>query len=115
MYVCLYVCMYVCLHVCMYVCMSFRNRFTIGIYGFMHSLRTFWHVPLRMPSCNGMEIEVDERRLAAQQKNERRQDNDGKKRLVHHYPSDLLRLLTREWIGRGQHGVVSPALQASPF
>jgi len=29
--------------------MSVRNGFTIEIYGFMHSLRTFWHVPLRMP------------------------------------------------------------------
>jgi len=34
----------------MYVCMSVRNGFTIEIYRFMHSLRTFWHVPLRMPS-----------------------------------------------------------------
>ena len=29
--------------------MSVRNGFTIEIYMFMHSLRTFWHVPLRMP------------------------------------------------------------------
>ena len=36
--------------------MSVRNGFTIEIYEFMHSLRTFWHVPLRMPSCDGMEI-----------------------------------------------------------
>ena len=42
----------------MYVCMSVRNGFTIVIYGFMHSLRTIWHVPLRMASRNGMEIEV---------------------------------------------------------
>ena len=34
----------------MYVCMSVRNGFTIEIYGFMHSLRTFGHVQLRMPS-----------------------------------------------------------------
>ena len=33
----------------MYVCMSVCNRFMIEIYGFMHSLRTFWHVPLMMP------------------------------------------------------------------
>ena len=39
--------------------MYVRNGFTIEIYGFMHSLRTFWHVPLRMPS-RGMEIEVED-------------------------------------------------------
>ena len=55
----------------MFVCMFVRNRFTIEIYGFMHSLRTFWHVPLRMPLRDSMEIEVDGRRLAAQQKDER--------------------------------------------
>ena len=27
----------------MFVCMSVRNGFTIEIYGFMHSLCTFWH------------------------------------------------------------------------
>ena len=37
--------------------MSVHNGFTVEMYGFMHSLRTFWHV--RMPSCDGMEIEVD--------------------------------------------------------
>jgi len=31
------------------VCMSVRYEFTMEIYGFMHSLRTFWHVPLMMP------------------------------------------------------------------
>jgi len=40
------------------VCMSVCNRFTIEIYGFMHSLRTFWHMPLMMPLRDGMEIEV---------------------------------------------------------
>ena len=35
------------------VCMSVRYGFTIEIYGFMHSLRTFWHVPLRMPLRDG--------------------------------------------------------------
>ena len=44
--------------VCMYVCLSVRNGFTIEIYGFMHSSGTFWHVPLRMASRVGMEIEV---------------------------------------------------------
>ena len=53
-----------------------------------------------------------ERRLTAEQKDERRQD---KKRLARHHPSDLLRSLTRERIGGGQHGVVLPALRASPF
>ena len=110
--------------------MSVRNAFTIEIYGFMHSLCTFWHVPLRMPSRDGMEIEVedseDRRRhqnksrcmedgLTAQQKDGRRQDNGDEKRLAHHYPSDLLHSLTHERIGGGQHGVISPALRASPF
>ena len=99
----------------MFVCMSVRNVFTIEIYGFMHSLRTFWHVPLRMPLRDSMEIEVDGRRLAAQQKDERRQDNGDKKRLARHHPSNLLRSLTREWIGGGQPGVVSPVLRVSPF
>ena len=40
--------------------MSVHNGFTIEIYGFMHSLRTFWHVPLRMPLRDGMEIEVED-------------------------------------------------------
>ena len=43
----------------MFVHMSVRNGFAIEIYGFMHSLGTFWHVPLRMPLSDGMEIEVD--------------------------------------------------------
>ena len=60
-------------------------------------------------------VQMYERRLTTQQKDERRQDNGDKKRLARHHPSDLLRLLTRERIGGGQHGVVSPALRASPF
>ena len=40
--------------------MSVRYEFTIEIYGFMHSLCAFWHVPLRMPSCDGMEIKVED-------------------------------------------------------
>ena len=48
------------MYVCMYVGMSVRNGFTIEVYGFMYSLRTFWHVSLRMPSRNGMEIEVED-------------------------------------------------------
>ena len=39
--------------------MSVRNGFTIEIYGFMHSLRTIWHVPPRVPSRDGVEIEVE--------------------------------------------------------
>ena len=81
------------MYVCMYVCMSVHNGFTIEIYGFMHSLRTFWHMLLRMPSCDGVEIEVEDledirrrqnesqmygRQLTAQQKDER-QDNGDKK------------------------------------
>ena len=74
--------------------------------------------------AHGMEINVKDlrieddakrvqmygRQLTAQQKDERQQDNSDKKRLARHHPSDLLRLLTRERIGRGQHSVVSPAL-----
>jgi len=47
------------------------------------------------------------RRLTVQQKDERRQNNGDKKRLERHHPSDLLRSLTHEWIGGGQHGIVS--------
>ena len=55
------------------------------------------------------------RQLTAQQKDKRRQNNGDKIQLVSHHPSDLLRSLTREQIGGGQHGVISPALQALPF
>ena len=77
--------------------------------------------------AHGMEFEVEDLedrrrrqnesrcRLTAEQKDERRQDNDDKKRLARHHLSDLLRSPTRERIGGGQHGVVSPALRASPF
>ena len=91
------------MYVCMYVCTYVRNGFTIEIYGFMHSLHTIWHVPLRMSSRDGVEIEVEDsedirrrqndrvqmygRPLTAQQKDER-QDNDDKKRLARHHPSD---------------------------
>ena len=60
-------------------------------------------------------VQMYGRRLTAQQKDERQQDNSDKNRLARHHPSNLLHSLTREWIGGGQHGVVSPALQASPF
>ena len=55
------------------------------------------------------------RRLTAQQKDERQQDNCDEKQLARHHLSNLLRSLTRERIGRGQHGIVSPALRALPF
>ena len=60
-------------------------------------------------------VQMYGRQLTAQQKNERRQDNGDKKRLAHHHPSDLLCSLSRERIGGGQHGVVSPASRASPL
>ena len=112
----------------MYVCMYVSNGFTIEIYGFMHSLRIFWHMLLRMSSRDdmeqGMEIEVEDSEQhpnesrcmeATQQKDERQQDNSDMNRLACHHPSDLLRSLTRERIGGGQHGIFSPAVQASPF
>ena len=40
--------------------MYVRNGFMIDIYGFTHSLRTFWHVPLMMPSRDDVEIEVED-------------------------------------------------------
>ena len=52
-------------------------------------------------------VQIYGRRLPVPQKDER-QDNGDKKRLERHHPSDLLRLLTRERIGGGQHGVVLP-------
>ena len=57
--------------------MSVRNGFTIEIYGFMHSLRTFWHVPLRMPSRDGMEIEVEDSEDRRRHQNESRCMEDG--------------------------------------
>ena len=34
----------------MVVCMPVCNRFTIEIYGFMHSFVPFWHMLLKIPS-----------------------------------------------------------------
>ena len=48
--------------------------------------------------------------FTAQQKDERRQDNSDKERLARHHRSDLLRLLTHEWIGEEKNGVITPAL-----
>ena len=108
----------------MYARMFFRNGFTIKIYGFMHSSRTFWHVQLRCHRAMEIgstiqKIEDDARTSPGVWKtvncSTERQDNGDKKRLALHHLSDLLRSLTRERIGGGQHGVVSPALRASPF
>ena len=55
------------------------------------------------------------RQLTAEKKDERRQVNDDKKQLARHHPSDLLRSLTHERIGGGQHCITSPALRDSPF
>ena len=61
----------------MYVCMSVHNGFTIEIYGFVHSLRTFWHMPLRMPSRDGMEIKVEDSGDRRRHQNESRCMEDG--------------------------------------
>ena len=55
--------------VCMYVCLS--------VYGFTHSLRTFWHVLLRMPSSDVMEIEVEDSEDRRRRQNESRCMEDG--------------------------------------
>ena len=67
--------------------MFVRYGFTIEIYGCMHSLRTFWLLPLGChrtmawrSRSNNRKIEDNARmspgrRLTAQQKDERRQDN----------------------------------------
>ena len=99
--------------------MSVRNGFTIEIYGFyfIHLLARAaqdaivrWREDrLGRYKTTPERVQVYGRRLTAQQKDER-QDNDDKKRLARHHPSDLLSSLTRERIGEGQHGVVSPAL-----
>ena len=65
------------MYVCMFVCMSVCNGFTIEIYGFMHSLCTFWHMPLRMPSRDGMEIEVEDSEYRRRRQNESRHMENG--------------------------------------
>ena len=58
--------------------MSVRNGFTIEIYRFMHSLCTFWHVPLRMPLRDGdVEIEVEDSEDRRRRQNESRCMEDG--------------------------------------
>ena len=58
--------------------MSVRNGFTIEIYGFVDSLRTFWHVPLRMPSRDGgVEIEVEDSEDRRRHQNKSRCMEDG--------------------------------------
>ena len=58
-------------------CMSVCNGFTIEIYRLMHSLCTFWHVLLRMPSCDGMEVEVEDSEDRKRRQNESRCMEDG--------------------------------------
>ena len=57
--------------------MSVRNGFTIEMYGLMHSLRTFWHMPLRMPSGDGMEIEFEDSKDKRRRQNVSRCMEDG--------------------------------------
>ena len=92
----------------MYVCMSVRNRFTIEIYGFTHSLHTFVaHAAhdaiarnvgqgLRGQKSTPEQVQGHGRRLTAQQKDERRQNNGDRRRLAHQFPSDLLYSMTSE-------------------
>ena len=61
----------------MYVCMSVRNGFTIEIDGFMHSLRAFWYMSLRMPSRDSMKVEVKDSKDRRQRQNESRCMEDG--------------------------------------
>ena len=57
----------------MYVCMSVCNGFTIEIYGFMHSLRTFGTCHSGCHRANGgMEIEVEDSKDRRQCQNESR-------------------------------------------
>ena len=109
----------------MYVCMSVHNGFTIEIYivyvpfgtccSGCHCAMT-WRSRLRTRWKTTPErVQMYGRRLTAQQKDERRQDNGDEKRLARHHPSNLLRSLTRERIGGGQHGIVSPVLRTWPF
>ena len=76
----------------MYVCMSVRNGFTMEIYVFRHSSHTFWHVPLTMSSCDGVEIRLRIRKMEDDARTspdvwktvncstkDERQDNDDKK------------------------------------
>ena len=85
--------------------MSARYRFTIEIYRYRHSLRTY----LARDAHDAITVEVEDPRTeddartspeiwktAAQQKDERRQDNGDKKRLARQHPSNLLCLLTHE-------------------
>ena len=57
--------------------MYVRNGFMIEIYRFMHSLRTFWHMLLMMPSRDGMEIEVEDLEDRRRRQNESRCMEDG--------------------------------------
>ena len=109
------VCTYVCMYVCMYVCIYVHYGFTIEIYGFMHSLHTSLaraaheagsRLRIREQKTMPERVQRYGRRLTAQQKDERRQDNGETKRLARQYLSDLLCSLTCEW-GRRRHSMVS--------
>ena len=82
--------------------MSVRYGFTVKMYGFRHSLRTC--LAHAAHDAIAMEIEVEDseeqvqmygRRLTAQQRDERRQDNGDKKRLARQHSRYLLHSLTR--------------------
>ena len=90
----------------MYVCKSVRNGFTIEIYGF--GLRTLLARAAHGASASAMDDSEDRRqwqarervqryrrRLTAQQRDERRQDNSDRRRLARQYLSDSLCSLTR--------------------
>jgi len=97
--------------------MSVRNGFMIEIYGLMHCLRTYLLAHAAQDAIASIWKIEDDARMSPDvwktvncSTKDERQDNSDKKRLARHNPSDLLRLLTHERIGGGQHGVVSPAL-----
>ena len=91
--------------------MYVRNGFMIEIYtGLCIVYVLFWHVPLRISVMALRSRSMEDSYVTAQQKVERRQDNGDKKLLARHHLSHLLHSLKHEWIGGGQHSVVSPAL-----
>ena len=51
------------MYVCMYVCMYVRNRFTIELYGFTHSLRTY--LVHAIHDAIAMEIDVEDSEKAS--------------------------------------------------
>ena len=113
----------------MYVCLS-----VTGLQWKYMSLHIVYvplrHVPLMMPSGDMRSrsrtrrikkkttpewVQMYGRRLTAQQKDERQQDEGNKKWLARHHPNDYFARWPVNGIGWGQHGVVSTALRASTF